>query len=136
MSRRLTDLANIPIDRLNGVGPKKLEGLHTLEVDSVLDLLMYYPRRYIDRTQQMAIDEIVPGDEAMVLATVERSSARRMRNGRTMVEVKISDGSGILYVTFFNQPWRTKQLIAEQQAVFFGKVDLYKGRRQMTNPVV
>src|SRR5688572_13650813 len=127
MSRRLTDLAGISVDRLNGVGPKKQEALASIDVTTVLDLLMYYPRRYIDRTEQMSIDELVPGDEAMVLATVEKSTARRMRTGKMLVEVKVSDGSGLLYMTFFNQPWRTKQLAVDAQAVFFGKVDLYKG---------
>ncbi|MGD9797608.1 MAG: ATP-dependent DNA helicase RecG, partial [Acidimicrobiia bacterium] len=46
------------------------------------------------------------------------------------------DGSGYLACTFFNQPWRERQLKAGTQAVVFGKVDLYGGRKQMTNPVV
>ncbi len=132
----LSRLAEKSVAELRGVGPKRVESLASIGVETVLDLLMYYPRRYIDRTEQMQIEELVPGDEAMVLATVTSSSARRMRNGRTLVEVKVSDNSGVLYVTFFNQPWRAKQLSADVQAIFFGKVDLYKGRRQMTNPVV
>ncbi|MBV8949906.1 MAG: ATP-dependent DNA helicase RecG, partial [Actinobacteria bacterium] len=39
-------------------------------------------------------------------------------------------------VTFFNQPWRAKQLREGTQAAFFGKLDVYRGRRQLTNPVV
>jgi ATP-dependent DNA helicase RecG len=136
MARRLGQLADIPVRELRGVGPKKHEALTQVGIESVLDLLTYYPRRYIDRTEQMSIDELVPGEEAMVLASVEKVAGRRTRNGRSLVEVKVSDGSGTLIVTFFNQPWRTKQLLSGEHAVFFGKVDVYRGRRQMTNPVV
>ena len=46
------------------------------------------------------------------------------------------DGSSYLSVTFFNQPWRAKQLTEGTQVVVFGKVERFRGRPQMTNPVV
>src|SRR5947208_15325911 len=105
-------------------------------IETVLDLLTHYPRRYIDRTQQATIRDLKVGDEAMVLATVKRVQSRRTRNRRAMVEIDVFDGTSYLKCTFFNQPWRAKQLAAGREAIFFGKVELYKGRRQMTNPVV
>jgi len=134
--RRLSRIADISVAELRSVGPKKTQALEDVGVESVLDLLMYYPRRYIDRTSQVRIDDLVPGEEALVLGGVEKVAGRRTKNGRSLVEVKVSDGSGLLYLTFFNQPWRTKQLLSGVQGVFFGKVDLYRGRRQMTNPIV
>ena len=49
-ARELTfrDLAGIGLDRLKGVGEKKLEALHEVGVDSVLDLLTTYPRRWVE----------------------------------------------------------------------------------------
>ena len=134
--RRLTQLAAIPVTELAGVGPKKAEGLTELGIETVLDLLMHYPRRYIDRTNEALIRDMVVGEEAMVLATVKRVEARRTRQKRTMVQVDVTDGSGYLRCTFFNQPWREKQLKPGTQAVFYGKLDVYQGRKQMTNPVV
>ena len=46
------------------------------------------------------------------------------------------DGTSLLNVTFFNQAWREKQLAVGTEAAFFGKLDVYRGKRQMTNPVV
>jgi ATP-dependent DNA helicase RecG len=132
----LGDFAAMSVDSLVGVGPKKLEALRTTEIETLLDLLMHYPLRYIDRTRQAAIDELVPGDEAMVLGEVLSAQARRTRNGRTLVTVTISDGSGRLSLTFFNQPWRARQLSEGTQVVVFGKIDVYRGSRQMANPVV
>jgi len=134
--RRLGQLAIIPVTELKGVGEKKAEGLEAMGIRTVLDLLTHYPRRYLDRTRQESIAGLKEQEEAMVLATVKRVQSRRTRQRRAMVDVDVFDGSSYLHVVFFNQPWRAKQLSVGTQAVFFGKMERYKGRPQMTNPVV
>ena len=132
----LADLDDIPVTRLKGVGDKKAAAMAALDITSVLDLLTHYPRRYIDRTREATIAELEVGDEGMVLGEILEVTSRRTRNRRSMVNVAISDGTGRLSLTFFNQPWRERQLEVGMQAVVFGKLDLYQGSRQMTNPVV
>ncbi len=139
MSRRLAQLAELDVTVLNGVGPKHAESLEkAFGVKTVLDLLTHYPRNYIDRSRQARLADIGVGEEAMVLVTVERISGRRTRGPRprSLVTADVTDGTGHLRVTFFNQAWRERQLPAGTQAILFGKVDTYQGRRQMTNPVV
>jgi ATP-dependent DNA helicase RecG len=136
MARRLRALADIPVTRLSGVGPKKADALEQVGILTVLDLLQHYPRRYLDRTSQVEIHDLRVGEEALVLGRVKRVQARRTRNGRALVEVDMGDGSGFLRCSFFNQAWRAKQLREGTEAAFFGKLEVYKGRRQMTNPVV
>jgi len=132
----LAELEAIAVERLRGVGDKKKVALAQVDVHTIADLLTYYPRRYIDRTKEARVSDVAPGEEALVLGTVARIDSRRTRNGRTLVTASISDGSGRLSVTFFNQPWRTRQLSEGTVAAFFGKVDLYRGAKQMANPVV
>ncbi len=134
----LGELATWPVTRLNGVGDKKAEGLATLGVTSMLDLLTYYPRRYVDRTNEARIRDLVVGEEAMVLVTVVRTSSRRTRGRppKVLVTADVRDDSGTLRVTFFNQAWRERQLAEGLTVALFGKVDLFGGRKQMTNPVV
>jgi ATP-dependent DNA helicase RecG len=110
--------------------------LSELGIESVLDLLTTYPRRYIDRTRQADVSDLDVGDEAAVLATVQSAHARRARTGRAVVDVVVRDATGRLKIVFFNQPWRAKQLEAGTEAIFFGKVTEYRGSRQMANPVV
>ncbi|HEX7131485.1 MAG TPA: ATP-dependent DNA helicase RecG [Iamia sp.] len=139
MARRLSQLAKLPVTELTGVGPKAAEGLaDAFGVATVLDLLTHYPRRWIDRTNEARIRDLRPGDEAMVVGEVRRIQSRRTRGRppRTLVTADITDGSGHLKVTFFNQGWRERQLPAGTQCVLFGKVDSYRGEVQMTNPVV
>jgi ATP-dependent DNA helicase RecG len=137
--RRLAQLAELPITTLKGIGPKHAASLTSaFEIHTVLDLLTHYPRRYVDRTNQRRISDLRPGDEAMVLATVKRISARRTRGRppKVMVTADVTDESGYLKVTFFNQGWRERQLSPGTACVLFGKVDDFRGRLQMTNPVV
>ena len=121
---------------LESVSERKAGRLAELGVETVLDLITTYPRRYIDRTRQADVSDLKEGDEAAVLATVHTASARRARTGRAVVDVVVSDGTGRLKVVFFNQPWRAKQLQPGTEAIFFGKVTEYRGARQLTNPVV
>ncbi|HVN51044.1 MAG TPA: ATP-dependent DNA helicase RecG [Acidimicrobiales bacterium] len=136
MPRSLSGLADVPVTRLKGVGEAKARSLEKLDVHHVLDLLTYYPRRYLDRTNERRIDELEVGENAVVLVTVTAVRAVRGRSRRPFVTVDVTDGSGFLKVTFFNQPYRERQLKPGLEALLFGKLELFRGRRQMTNPVV
>lgn len=130
----------MPVSKLRGVGPRKLDGLGQLGITNLFELLTHYPRRYIDRTQQADVAGLVPGEEALVLGSVANVSSRRVRGGRSMVVAEVRDRSGTLRCTFFNQHWRERQLAdvaaAGQDVAVHGKVEVFSGRRQMTNPVV
>ncbi len=130
------DLAEIDVGRLKGVGDKKRVSLASIGVDNLLDLVTFYPRRWVDRSNEARIADLVAGEEALVLATVRSVTKRVTRNRRTMVNVNVGDGSGRMEVVFFNQPWRERQLREGLQIALFGKPDVYRGGLQMANPVV
>jgi ATP-dependent DNA helicase RecG len=133
----LRELASKPVTELRAVGPKLETGLAEMGITSVLDLLEHYPRRYVDRTQRAEIAELAIGDEATIDAEVRTMRSRRSRDGRrTIVSGTVYDGTGLLEVVFFNQGWRERQLRPGTQISLFGKVEQYRGKRQLTNPVV
>jgi ATP-dependent DNA helicase RecG len=132
----LAELDRRPSSGLAGVGEKRGEALRALGLDTALDLLTHYPRRYIDRTREARIQDLSDGEEAMVLGRVQRVDSRRIRGGKSMVTVDVTDGSGRLRVTFFNQAWRSRQLNAGDEVILFGKLETFRGAKQMTNPVV
>jgi ATP-dependent DNA helicase RecG len=134
----LGELAALPVTRLKGVGERKAEGLAVVGVETLLDLLTYYPRRYVDRTKEARVRDLVVGEEALVLVTIQRVSSRRTRGRppKVLVTVDVTDGSGHLRVSFFNQAWRERQLRPGMTVALFGKLEIYAGRKQMTNPVV
>jgi ATP-dependent DNA helicase RecG len=104
---------------------------------SVLDLLMHYPRRYADRTNRVDIADATIGEDAVVSANIAKVALRRPRgNRRPIVEVTLDDGTGKLIATFFNQPWRVHQLEVGTNVVVFGRIDEYRKKLQVVNPIV
>ncbi len=132
----LRDLDGLALERVRGVGTKKKEALESFGIGSVLDLLTTYPRRYVDRTNMARIADLVEGVEALVVVEVVSTRSVPLRNRRSMVSCTVSDGSRRLSLTFFNQPWRERQLTPGLSVAVFGKPETYKGYLQMTNPLV
>ena len=132
----LGDLQGLGVEVLKAVGPKRKDALETLEISSVLDLLQTYPRRWIDRTNEARISDIEVGVDSLVLVKVINVRSVRTKTKKMMVNVSTGDGSGKLSVTFFNQPWRAKQLEPGMQVSVFGKPEMRNGYLQMTNPIV
>ena len=134
--RTLRMLDGLATTELRGVGPRKATALAAMGIAPVLDLLHHYPRRYVDRSHMIHIAEATPGEEAMVVGSVKKVNTRRPGRGRTLVQATIEDGTAMLSCTFFNQPWRASQLSPGLEVALFGTVDLFRGHRQMVNPVV
>ncbi|HSP52780.1 MAG TPA: ATP-dependent DNA helicase RecG [Cryobacterium sp.] len=104
-------------------------------VVTVGDLLSHYPRRYARRGELSSIS-LLPLDENVTIVAEIRSVEERPMKARkgSIVEVKISDGHGILALTYFNQSWRAKQLHPGMRGMFAGKVTDYRGHLQLTHP--
>jgi ATP-dependent DNA helicase RecG len=132
----LRELAAHSVTELKTVGEALADRLGSMGIRTVVDLLEHYPRRYHDRRHTEEIANLAIGEEATVYAEVKKVTGRRTRQRRTIVEAEVFDGTSYLRLTFFNQPWRERQLSEGTEAAFFGRVEHYRGRRQMINPVV
>ncbi|MGZ4755749.1 MAG: ATP-dependent DNA helicase RecG [Acidimicrobiia bacterium] len=134
----MRELDATPLGDVEGIAPKLLErlALMTPSIESVLDLLQHYPRRYHDRTRKAEIAELVQGEEATIVAEVKRVSSRPTRQRKKMVEAVVEDDTGLLNLVFFNQPWRERQLAVGTEVALYGKLDIFRGKRQLANPIV
>jgi len=136
-ARRLRSLAETPVTRLSGVGPERAKALASIEIETILDLLTHYPRRYLDKTRQSSIRDARVDEQLWVFGRVVSASTVQGRGrGRARTELRITDGSGYLRVTFFNQPWRARQLPQGTEAMFFGKITEFRGQKQLANPEI
>ena len=102
---------NTDIRYLKGIGEKRAELFNKLGVFTIGDLLRYLPRSYEDRTDVREIRDINEGESLCVkgsLASGIRSF--RGRTGARVIQVRISDGTGILNMTWFNAPYVEKTL--------------------------
>jgi len=121
-----TDL-NTPIKYIRGVGPKRATALATAGIDTVNDLLHYYPRRYLDRTTVKSIHELKKGDQATMVGTVEVCGERQARK-RKLFQVVLSDGTGMITLVWFNGVKYIKNAVQKgDRLAIHGKVEFYNG---------
>jgi len=107
----------------------------SLDLETVGDLLRHYPRRYDERGELTDLAHLRPGDQVTVLAEVRKVRRRPMRNRRgSIIEAVVTDGRGTLTLTFFNQPWRERDLVVGRRGLFAGKVTVFNRTRQLNSP--
>ncbi|HOU16973.1 MAG TPA: DNA helicase RecG, partial [Candidatus Marinimicrobia bacterium] len=101
-SKKTVDLRpETPITYVKGVGPKRAEVLAKVGINTLKDLLYYFPRRYLDRSTITEIAQLKVGMDATVVGKIiSQNLVRRYR--RPFFQVEISDGSGIMTAVWFN----------------------------------
>ena len=106
-----------------------------LGLATVGDLLRHYPRRYDERGELTDLSKLEIDEEITVLAEVEKVTKIPFRGRKGFrYDVRVTDGSGSMLVTFFNSWQVERELRSGQLAFFAGKVTLYHGRPQMAGP--
>ena len=138
----MREVRNVPslfdsVRYLKGVGEARAKQLHNLGVDTLYDLIAYFPRAYEDRSRMVPIAELeadIPACfEAMV---VSHPHLAHIRKGLDLVKVRVADESATLNLVFFNQSYMKDTLVYGQSYVFYGSLSGDYMGYQMTNPVV
>ncbi len=126
--------ADASVMTLSGVGKKRAELLSKLGVETVRDFLHFYPRRYEDYSKLKTINHLEYGERVSLLATVWEAGGRTMQRGRYLFRAILSDDTGTLEVTWFNQRYLERRIRPGMQILVSGKVDEYLGRLVMKSP--
>src|SRR6266540_1228572 len=120
---------------LQGIGPRHAETLGKLGMQTLGDMLYYYPRRYDDYSQLKPIKDLFYGEQVTVIGTIQTVTSHPIRGGKaSIIEVIISDGTAGLRLSFFNQPWLSNRFKSGDAISVSGKVDQYLGRLVMNSP--
>jgi ATP-dependent DNA helicase RecG len=126
---------NAPLTVLQGVGPRHAQTLTELGLQTLGDMLYYFPRRYEDYSQLKPIKSLWYGEQVTVIGTIQSVITRPIRSGSsTIIEAILSDGTGALRLSWFNQPWLANRLREGMQISVSGKIEQYLGRLVMNQP--
>jgi len=125
-----------PVTDFPGVGEVRAGKLAKLGLRTAGDLLEYYPRDYEDRRQVYTVQSApLEGKVCIEALVAERPRLSHIRKGLDLVQVKAADHTGVLYLTFFNQPYVEKTLKMGEEYIFYGSLEAQGRRRSMVNPV-
>jgi len=86
---------------LKGVGPKLGYLLNKLGIYNVADLLFYFPRKHVDYSSRTRIRDLKIGETTTIFGSIKSVEAFNTRNNLGVIKVRISDGSGSLFLSFF-----------------------------------
>jgi ATP-dependent DNA helicase RecG len=122
------------VTAVRGIGPKMAEQFSRLGANTIEEMLYIFPHRFDDYTLMKPIHKLAYGETVTVIGTIWETRARRTRSNQVIVQSVISDGTGKVQVTWFNQKWLVDKLKAGMQIVISGKVEQYLGRPVFNSP--
>lgn len=128
-------MKNTSIQYIKGVGPARAVIFARLGIETVEDLMYFFPRRYEDRRTITPIAQVQVGESQTIIGNVVTQSARKSWYTKKHVsEVILDDGGGRIFCVWFNQPFLQRYFKEGARVVCHGKVDMYKNRLQMVSP--
>ena len=128
---------NTDVRYIKGVSEAKAKALGKLGIATLGDLIAWFPHRYEDRRETKPVSQLIPGETACVAAMIAAEpKLSHIRKGMDLVKVRAVDDTGVLDVTFFNQPWLKNQLHVGETYIFYGKAEGSLLRKNMAGPIV
>ena len=119
-----------------GIGEKRLLAFHRLGIDTVFDLITYFPRRYEDRSIIKPISQVQDGETVCVETIIASDpTLARIRRGLEIVKFRAVDDSGMIDISYFNQSYIRTQFHKGDSVRFYGKIQIKNRHVTMTNPV-
>lgn len=124
------------VQYIKGVGPTRAVLLNKLGINTLEDLITYYPRDYEDRGKPKYIASLVDGEEALIDAiVVSKMSEKRIRKNMSIQNLIVRDETGTCVITWFNQSYLKNKFTLGKRYKFYGKVSNKFGKIEMNTPV-
>lgn len=124
---------NMSVQFLKGVGPERARILKKIGIETVGDLITYFPFRHEDRSHLKLFAQITPGEEATVLAMVAEHQIIPTRGRKPLLKILLEDGSGKATMVCFNQLYLKDSLPPGTSVVLHGKFERTFRDLQITN---
>ena len=116
------DWEQIPVRKLDGIGPQTALALEKMGIGRLGDLLRYYPADYERYEAPLPVRDAVPGRFCVVRASVDTAPSSYGFGKNTIVSFRVRDRSGTLHVSYFHAPYLKSSIHKYDERVFRGRV--------------
>ena len=114
---------NDPVTMLAGVGAKRADSLASLGIQTIEDLLTYYPFRYED-IQERNLNEILDQEKVTLKGLVVSPPVMsRFGYKKNRLQFRMMQDHAVFNVSFFNQPYLKDKVILSEEIAVYGKWD-------------
>ncbi|MBQ2669365.1 MAG: ATP-dependent DNA helicase RecG [Clostridia bacterium] len=121
---------------LKGVGEKRAELFNKKGINTVEDLLYYFPRSHEDRSEMKEIADCAEGETVCISVTVfSPVKDVRVRRNLLISTMIVSDTTGALNVVWYNNKYVKGQFFTGDEYILYGKITRNRGKMEMINPV-
>ena len=120
---------------IKGIGEKRAATLQKLNINTLGDLISYFPRNYEDREFVNTIRASAENEVTQICATIVSEPRLQRAPGRPpFVRLRAMDDSGVVDITFFNMSYVKNQLRSGETYIFRGRMSFFGSSKQMVNP--
>jgi ATP-dependent DNA helicase RecG len=126
---------NGPLTQIKGIGGELAKQFAKLQINTLYDLLLYFPKKYDDFSDVMSIRDMKPG-QVCIKARIHAVNSRYVRRGMHITEALASDETGSVKLIWFNQPFRANSIKGDTEYFIVGKFDLSRGRFSINSPTI
>ncbi|MBM4027056.1 MAG: ATP-dependent DNA helicase RecG [Planctomycetes bacterium] len=130
---RETITVSMAVQYLKGVGPARAQIFSRLGVQTVGDLLEYFPRDWLFAPAPIKIGQMRAEQPATILGLVESIDFQEHRRP-PIFEAMVADETGVCRIVWFNGGYLRNQVQLGRVIVASGKPNVFKHRLQLTNP--
>ncbi len=127
-------LLNTPVEQLRIVGRGRSRLLEKLGIRTVSDLLFHFPRDYQDLSDERLIADLEEETLQSVRGIVAEVDAQSSGFGKSRVALVLTDSSGALRATWFNQPFMRSKFSQGQRLLLTAKPKLRGMMWEMVHP--
>lgn len=121
---------------IKGIGEKTQVLFGKLGIETVGDLLRYYPRDYDEYKVPISVAEIKEGEKCAVCGRISGRIGMHSTGRKSVVTAGIREGECFLQLTWYNMPFLRNTLQSGGLYVFRGKVGKKQGRLTMEQPEI
>ena len=115
---------NKEIQFVKGIGPKRAEKLHKLNIFTLKDLIYYFPRQYEDRSKVKKINQLENEEKVTIKGVITRMDSYSPKKGMNIIRMDMRDDTGYIKLSFFNQEYIKRVFKSGDSIVVFGNVKI------------